>query len=332
MRDVFATMSRWSLQETPFALARVVETWGSAPRRPGAALLVSAEGAVAGSVSGGCIESAVIQEAQACLRDGRMRFLSFGVSAETAWQVGLSCGGQISVLVQPFDPVSEVGRAWMQGLASRERVWVRTALDGSGQSVTSAATEVVAGWDTAPATPAQTGLFDGVFVHEIRAPARLLLLGGADISVHLSAMASRAGFEVLIVDPRAVFTDPERFDVAPAQILTAWPQEVLEELKPDDDTFAVLLTHDPRIDDPALRILLQADVAYVGALGGRKTREARNARLAAAGFSEDLIARIHQPVGLAIGARDPAEIAASILAELIAVRNGATGSRNGLHA
>lgn len=310
MRDVYPTISAWHAGGIRFALARVVETWGSAPRPPGAAMVVSETGQVAGSVSGGCIEGAVITEALQCLEDGVRRYCTFGVDSETAWSVGLSCGGQVSVLVQPFDSASKVGQKWMAGLEEGAPLVVRTALEGTDESIYDAG-----GHHT-------TSVESGVFTHVIPRPQRLLIIGGADIAVHLTALAKRLDFDVTVIDPRAVFTDPNRFDVAPDQLLTSWPQEVLEAFAPDDQTYAVLLTHDPRIDDPALKVLLGSKAVYIGALGGRKTQAARRDRMRAAGFGESDLARICGPVGLKIDAVGPAEIATSIAAELVAVRRG----------
>lgn len=310
MRDVYPTMLDWAGSGRRFALARVVETWGSAPRRPGAAMLVSEDGAVAGSVSGGCIEGAVITEARDCLESGERRVLEFGVDAETAWSVGLSCGGRITVLVQPFNPASGVGASWMEALGEGRPLEIRTPL-GAGQERI-----------REPDRDSKTGPEGEVFVHVVPRQARLLIVGGADIATHLTAMASRLDFEITVLDPRAVFTDPARFDVAPASLLTAWPQEVLDDFAPDEETCIVLLTHDPKVDDPVLHAVRHRPVRYVGALGGRKTQRERADRLRAAGFSDEEIARIRGPVGLDIGARDPSEIAVSILAELVAVRNG----------
>lgn len=310
MRDVLPTMKRWAEAGTPFALARVVSTWGSAPRSPGSAMVISVYGHVAGSVSGGCIEGAVISEASEALKDGRRRHCTYGVDSATAWSVGLSCGGQVSVLVQPFDAASGPGKRWMEALDRGDPLTIRTPL-GQGEETVGA-----------PAGDDTTGVEDDHFVHHIPRPARLLIIGGADIAVHLTAMANRLDFEVTIVDPRAVFTDAERFDSQPAKLLTAWPQEVLPTFKPDDQTYAVLLTHDPRIDDPALRILLAAPTRYIGALGGRKTQKARTERMIRDGFGPQDLARIRGPVGLDLGASGPAEIATSIAAELVAVRRG----------
>ncbi|MFT4605097.1 MAG: xanthine dehydrogenase accessory factor [Rhodothermales bacterium] len=310
MRDVYPTMKTWSKAGIRFALARVIETWGSAPRPPGAAMIVSEMGQVAGSVSGGCIEGAVITEALGCIEDGKRRYCTFGVDSETAWSVGLSCGGQVSVLVQPFDPATQVGMQWLARLESGDPLQVRTALEGEDEGIAD------------PQGDATTSLVAGIFNHLIPRQARLLIIGGADIAVHLTALAVRLDFEVTVIDPRAVFTDPDRFDVRPHRLVTAWPQEELGDFAPDNQTFAVLLTHDPRIDDPALQILLSSRAAYIGALGGRKTQTARRDRMRAAGFSEEDLGRICGPVGLRIGAVGPAEIAASIAAELVAVRRG----------
>jgi xanthine dehydrogenase accessory factor len=316
MRDVFPAMKILANEGRRFALARVVATWGSAPRRPGSAMVIAEGGQVAGSVSGGCIESDVITAALASLHDGERRLCTFGVESAKAWSVGLSCGGSVSVLVQSFDPESRNGRMWMAGLAEGRGLKIITELEGTGETVD---TPVCAGAET-------TGLqeIDGhrVFVHVIPRPDRLLIIGGADIAVHLTAMASRLDFEVTVVDPRAVFSDVERFDVPPARIETAWPQEVLGAFDPDEETYAVLLTHEPRIDDAALHILLRSPARYIGALGGRKTQDSRLSRLKQSGFSPADIARVRGPVGISIGASSPSEIAVSILAEIVAVRNG----------
>jgi xanthine dehydrogenase accessory factor len=163
---------------------------------------------------------------------------------------------------------------------------------------------------------------DATIVQSIPRPATVIIVGGADIAVHLVQLATQTGFETVLIDPRAVFTGEDRFPVQPTQLHTKWPQEVLPGMPLDKNTFAVLLTHDPKIDDPALEILFDSDVPYIGALGGRKTQATRRERLAGAGHSQENINRIKGPVGLKIGAATPAEIAVSILAEIIQVRNG----------
>lgn len=309
MRDVLPTMESWIAENKRFALARVVSTWGSAPRRAGAAMVISSEGQVAGSVSGGCIEGEVVRTALEVLQQGRPALRSFGVSSEAAWAVGLSCGGQLEVLVQDFDSAGE--GEWLSGLRGSQPFLVRTNVETGRSEVSPGATV------SAPALEA------GWFVHPIAPPTRLLIIGGADIAVHLTAMARRADFHCTVVDPRSVFSDPGRFDVQPDELLNAWPQEVLPDYDADESTFAVLLTHDPKIDDPALHALLNSPAPYIGALGGRKTQKARRERMRSHGYSSDQISRIHGPIGLNIGAATPVEIAASILAEMIAVRNGA---------
>ncbi len=315
MRTLIPRLRGWIARGESIAIARVLETWGSAPRRPGSWMVVSSSGEIAGSVSGGCVEGAVRDIALEVLDGGGARLVEFGVDNSVAWSVGLSCGGKLLIAVQPFslDVASELLERIEQG---RSVTWFSRILDGRpSDKLERTSDPCVSGIDHEDRGE------ELVISQTFSKPDRLLIIGGAEIAIHLVDMATHAGFETILVDPRAVFTDENRFLVAPDQVYTEWPQEVLPNLLPDANTYAVLLTHDPKIDDPAIKILLRSEVRYIGALGGSRTHAKRKQRLAENGYTEKDIARIRGPVGLKIGAATPAEIAISILAEVIQVRN-----------
>jgi len=339
MIDILPTLKIWVQEDKPFALARVISTWGSAPRRVGATMLISHDSEIAGSVSGGCIEGSVIEAAVEAISSGSSRLLEYGVSDETAWSVGLSCGGSVRVFVTPWDVLtaSVDGPKLLRSVESgRPGVLVSLLRDGADRHTLISADPVSRTIpDTDDILPHErieaalrarnSELVRKVdsewFLHVLAPRPRLLIVGASDIAVRLVALAARLNFETVVVDPRAVFTQTDRFDPAPDRLVCDWPQEVIEQETLDEDTFAVLLTHDPKIDDPALHVLLKSPVAYVGALGGARTQKKRRERLRDSGFSTEAVGRIHGPVGLDIDAATPAEIALSILAEVVAVKN-----------
>lgn len=295
------------------ALATVIETWGSAPRRVGAQLVVAGDGAMEGSVSGGCVEGAVVLEAQDVIENGGTRVLEFGVSDGDAFAVGLACGGNIRVLVEPIGdggmPV-EMLRELVAARAGRTQIAYEVALDGGTRHLVRAGHADRFRMDRSGVTE------DGAtFVAIHNPPLRLVVVGGVHIAQHLVSMAQGAGFDPLVIDPREAFGAAARFPQA--KVINDWPDDALKAVGIDARTALVLLTHDPKLDDPALEIALKYDVFYIGALGSKRTHAARVERLTTAGFSADEIARIHGPVGLDIGAAGPAEIAVSILAQMI---------------
>lgn len=294
---LLARAAAWRAAGHRLALATVVRTWGSAPRRVGSLLLVRDDGLFEGSVSGGCVEGAVIAAAQARIEQGGGELLTFGVASETAWEVGLACGGEIAILVQAVDD-SGFPPALLERLAAE-----RTA----GHSVTLAA-DFATGRTVAGET--------GDFVHRFDPPLRLILVGAVHISQALAPMAAALGHSVLIVDPRGAFAAGPRF--AGFAVDSRWPDEALEDWQPDAASAVVTLTHDPKLDDVALAAALRSPAYYIAALGSRKTHAARLERLAAQGFGPDDLARIHGPAGLDIGAANPAEIALSIAAQMTA--------------
>lgn len=295
-------------------LATVVETWGSAPRRVGSQLAVSGEGEIQGSVSGGCVEGAVILEALEALEDGQPRVLEFGVSDGDAFAVGLACGGTIRVLVEPVGEVVPLDllEQLVAARAARQPVAVVADLVDGDRWLTHNGHAERFRMDRSGFE--EDGRF---FVTIHNPPLRMIIIGAVHIAQALVPMARLAGFDPTLVDPRESFGSQARF---PGEtILSDWPDDAVRALGLDTRTALVLLSHDPKIDDPALEQALSADVFYIGALGSKRTHAKRVERLQGKGFSEAQIARIHGPVGLDIGAASPAEIAVSVLAECLQV-------------
>ena len=346
MRDILETVNRWLREDRPVALASVAKTWGSAPRREGSKMGIAgamgragaAAPAMIGSVSGGCVEGAVVEEALAGLKDGRPRMLKFGVADDLAWEVGLTCGGSIEVFVEPLD-----ASYWqlLAGLATDDRYGValvvvegahigaKLLLDSAGKTLhqsgglpeSLAAQMRAAAPETRKSGIIRLGDTRVMVDQQIERP-HLILVGGVHVAIPLADMAQQVGFRVSIIDPRAAFASPERFpDVA--NILHSYPDKALPSLGMDGSAYLAVLTHDPKIDDKALLTALPAGIPYVGVLSSGRTHRQRVARLREAGLSEAHIAQIRTPIGIEIGASTPEEIAVCILAEVIAVRNGA---------
>ena len=294
------------------AIATVIQTWGSAPRQAGAQLVVSGDGQMMGSVSGGCVEGAVVVAAQDALADGAPRDLSFGVSDDEAFSVGLACGGTIRVLVEPVGPAlpEDMLAALVEARAARRPI-------GYGVNLSDWIRRLLSPADAPERFRAdRSGLEEtGEFVTLHNPPLRLIVVGAVHIAQALIPMARLAGFDPVLIDPRGAFGSLDRF---PGEtILDDWPDEAMEALAPDARTAVVTLTHDPKLDDPAIMAALGSDCFYLGCLGSTRTHAKRLDRLRAAGITDDAIARIHAPVGLNIGAKSPAEIAVSVMAQII---------------
>ena len=307
------------------ALATVVETWGSAPRQAGSQLAISGAGEIMGSVSGGCVEGAVVTEALEALEDGAPRMLTFGVSDETAFAVGLACGGTIRVLVEPVgDGPQSLSPALLSDLvaarAARRAVAVEVRPEGWSRRLLTPGEDAAA--DIRFRSDRAGMEEDGRFLAIHNPPLRLIVVGAVHIAQPLLTMARLCGYDPTLIDPREAFGSQARF---PGEtILSDWPDEAMAALAPDARTAVVTLTHDPKLDDPAIRAALASPCFYLGCLGSKKTHAKRLDRLAAAGFGAEQIARIHAPVGLDIGAKSPAEIAVSVLAQITQVlRQGA---------
>ena len=311
------TALKWHRAGKKAALATVVETWGSAPRRVGAQLVIAGDGRIEGSVSGGCVEGAVIVEALEAMDEGEARLLEFGVSDEDAFAVGLACGGTIRVLVEPIGQVlpEPTLEELVEARSRREPLAYEVNIETGHRALRRNVYADQLRMDRSGFEE------DGqTFVAVHNPPLRLIVVGAVHIAQALIPMARIAGYDPAIVDPREAFASDARF---PGEtILTDWPDEAVAKLGLDSRTALVLLTHDPKLDDPALQAALDAGVFYIGALGSTRTHAKRVERMKRAGFSEVQIGRIHGPVGLDIGAASPSEIAVAILAQMTAVLRG----------
>ncbi len=310
MREVMEEVSRWSQAGDQVAIATVVETWGSSPRPLGSKMVVTASGEMAGSVSNGCIEGAVFEEAQKVLKEGRGRLVHFGVADDVAFEVGLACGGHIEVMIQPVTVEHLRLIELIRGEAPAE---LRTNLTTGEVRLA----ETQSDQDT----PRRDG--DWFVEPHGRAP-HMVIIGAIHIAIPLHRMARLMGYRVTVVDARAKFATPERFPEAD-EILISWPDEALARIRLDRSSYVVILTHDPKFDLPALRSVLGKGVRYIGAIGSRKTNANRFEQLRGEGFTDEQLAQVHGPIGLDLGGRGAEETALAIMAEVTAVRHGASG-------
>jgi len=322
----------WLAEGRRIALATVIQTWGSAPQPVGSQLLIDADGNFLGSVSGGCVEAEVITEAADVIASGEPKALEFGVEDSMAWKVGLACGGSIRIFVEKVagDRASSADsllHRLVGDVEARRQVALITNLATGAQSLVHSGDEVEK--ELAPAlgdafrydkSVALAGDEGEVFINVFNPTTRLIIVGAVHIAQQLVPMARALGHDVVIVDPRTAFATEERF--GEAEISRHWPDEALPRIGVDSRTALIALTHDPKIDDPALIHALSSDAFYVGALGSRKTHAKRVERLLKAGVASADIERIHAPIGLDIGAQGAAEIALSIMAEITAVQRG----------
>jgi xanthine dehydrogenase accessory factor len=337
MRDVLRELDEWTAGGERVAVATVVGARRSAPRPPGAKLAVAADGRIAGGVSGGCVEGAVVEIAHQILDGAPPQLCHFGIADAEAWAVGLPCGGEIDVWVQEYRSgrFAEVAR-------SGGRAVEVTLLEGAapGAKLLVEADGVRSGSLGAPELDDEAARVAGELVwsercerhgalfFDVTAPApRLILFGAVDIARPLCALARTAGLDPYVVDPRARFATAERFPDA-ERVLAAWPAEAFAELGGiDPATSIVVLTHDPKLDDAALEIALRSPARFVGAMGSRRAQAARRERLLGAGLSEEELARLSAPVGLDLGGVTAGETALSVLAEVVAARRGHAGGR-----
>lgn len=312
MREVLDELTEWTKAGEEIALATVVETWGSSPRPLGSKMVVTRSGKMAGSVSNGCIEGAVFEEAQKVLKSSKPYLAAFGVADEVAFEVGLACGGHIEVFVQPLTPAHEQ----LIGMLERdEPATLRTNLATGEVELT-------------PGAPPGSELArrDGDWLIEpMRRPPHMIIVGAIHIAIPLHRLAKLMGYRVTIVDARSKFATKERFPEAD-ELIVSWPDEAMSKLTLDSSTFVVILTHDPKFDLPALRSVLGKEVGYIGAIGSRKTNQNRFDALRAEGFTGEQLSRVHGPVGLDLGGRGAEETALGILAEITATRFGGTGA------
>ncbi len=339
MKEIFATLQRWLAVGEPVAQATVIHVDGSAPRDEGATMLIGASGRIEGSVSGGCVEGAVVDEAQSVLAGGPPKIARYGINKNMMWDVGLSCGGAIDVFIERC-PDAVAAPDFSRPLAlctvvrGPDRVGAkRTVPADAASSGTTGDARLDARIDEAAREKLARGAAAlvalapyEVFVQPVLPEPRLVIVGAVHIAVALCALASAAGFRVIVIDLRERLNSAARFPAADARIV-GWPEDELPALQLDENSYVAVLTHDEKFDDPTLDHVLRKPVRYVGAIGSRKTQALRRARLESAGFSAATIDAVHAPIGLDIGAQSPEEIAVAILAEMIAARHDRSGMK-----
>jgi xanthine dehydrogenase accessory factor len=352
MREILPALQRWYAAGEPFALATVVDVSRSAPREPGAAMAVGPGDEVVGSVSGGCVEGAVFEIAREVVETGEARLQTFGYSDEDAFAVGLTCGGEITLLVRRVtaadDPVPGDVAA---SVAAHEPVAVATVLDGPvprGSALAvwperTAGTLGAGGLDAAVTDDARGELAQGatarrhygpdgerrrddvtVFLHSFAPPPRMLVFGAIDFAAAVARIGVFLGYRVTVCDARPVFATPKRFPEG-VEVVVEWPHRYLARTGTDARTVVCVLTHDPKFDVPLLDVALRAPAAYIGAMGSRRTHDDRRARLRDAGLGSTELGRLRSPIGLDLGARTPEEVAVSVAAEIVALRWAGSG-------
>jgi xanthine dehydrogenase accessory factor len=349
MREILSDLDNWFSNKEPVALATVVQTWGSSPRGLGAKMALTPDGKISGSVSGGCVEGAVYEAGVEVIRSGRPQLLHFGVADETAWSVGLACGGQVDVFVQPLEETFyglqrkelRAGRSFViatiiKGPAyllgkdlfitrerSRERCIYHSIAPGLDEAIIEQARQsLISGHSKTVLLETKSKEQVEVFIDVLDPQPVLVMVGGVHIAIALTSIAKALGFRTIVVDPRRAFGSAERFPHVD-QLIQLWPDDAFEGIELTEKTAIAILTHDPKIDDPALKIALSSPAFYIGALGSDNTQARRRARLSESGLSPDQLARLHGPIGLKLGANTPEEIALAVMAEIVAVQHQA---------
>lgn len=337
MKEILADLDRWVEAGEPVAMATLIAVRGSAPRQPGARLILTADGKMAGSVSGGCVENDVFERALGVLETGEPAMASYGIADELAFEVGLSCGGAIDVIVERFEP----DETWKLARAAAQagtpvalvHAFEPASLLGKSIAVTQdRAVGTIAPDDDADIAGRARALLaqgssavieagGGVRAFaEVFAPLpHLVIVGATHAAIALTRMAKEVGFKVTVADARSLFATPERFPEAD-RVIRAWPDEALAQVRLDTYSYVVILSHDPKFDLPTLAIALKTDARYIGAMGSKTTHAERKETLRSMGFTDSDLARIHAPIGLPIGAATPEEIALSVLAEVVQAR------------
>ncbi|MFD3841805.1 XdhC family protein [Streptomyces sp. NPDC058642] len=353
MREILPALGAWYAAGVPFGLATVVAVSRSAPRDPGAAMAVGPGDEVVGSVSGGCVEGAVFELAQEVVASGEARLQTFGYSDEDAFAVGLTCGGELTLLVRPVSPATDPAFGEVaESVAAGRPVTVATVTDGPAPRGATLAVwpDRVAGslgtdgLDVAVTADARGELALGatglrhygprgerredavtVFLHSFAPPPRMLVFGAIDYAAAVARIGDFLGYRVTVCDARPVFATPKRFPQG-VEVVVDWPHRYLRGTDTDGRTVICVLTHDPKFDVPLLEEALRRPAAYIGAMGSRRTHDDRMKRLVEAGLTDRELARLRSPVGLDLGARTPEEVAVSVAAEIVALRWGGTGA------
>ncbi|MDF3298989.1 XdhC family protein [Streptomyces tropicalis] len=353
MRDILRVLEGWYAADVPFGLATVVSVSRSAPRDPGAAMAVGPDDEVVGSVSGGCVEGAVFDLAREVAADGEPRLATFGYSDEDAFAVGLTCGGEITVLVRPVTAAADPAfGAVAASVAAGEPVTAATVVDGPAPRGATLAvwpervggTLGAPGLDVAVTADARGELALGatglrhygphgerredavtVFLHSFAPPPRMLVFGAIDYAAAVARIGAFLGYRVTVCDARPVFATPQRFP-AGVEVVVDWPHRYLQGTRTDERTVICVLTHDPKFDVPLLEEALRRPAAYIGAMGSRRTHDDRRKRLVESGLDAAELSRLRSPLGLDLGARTPEEVAVSVAAEIVALRWGGSGA------
>ncbi|MBE7433086.1 MAG: XdhC family protein [Anaerolineales bacterium] len=335
MRDILTDVEKWLASGETIALATVIQTWGSSPRKAGSCMALTASGKIVGSVSGGCVENAVIEAGLESLKSKRPRLLHFGVADETAWEVGLACGGSIDIFVQPLD--LELFQTLRSSLIDEMPVVHITVIRGAddlvGHELLISESGLIAGslgneWNDAVLKIGIDALYQGtscrvqlsdtleVFLDVFLPSPTIIVMGGVHIAVALVSLAKTLGYRTVLIDPRKAWGNAERFPNVDV-LIQSWIDDAFRQIKVTGSTAVASLTHDPKLDDPVLKIALTSPAFYIGALGSKTTNEKRRVRLMNYGMTEDQLARLHAPIGLDIGASTPEEIALAIMSEVV---------------
>lgn len=339
MKELLPTVEAWRRAGVGFGRAVLVRAFGSAPRPEGATLLVADDGRITGSVSGGCVEAACVDEVRRARASGLVRVVRYGISDEQAWDVGLACGSTIDVLIEPLlrPELEEAARA-----ANGRAVAIPLPRGAPGPApgphppADGPVAGVVSDMPAALARAAHEAIAEGrarvavvgerqYFVEVFPVRPRLVVFGAVQVAMPLVRFAAELGYRTAVADARAAFATRERFPQVD-ELLVGWPDEVAGQLALGRDDAVAVLTHDPKLDEPAIMTAIRGGCRYVGAIGSRRTQAARRRRLAEAGLTADEIGRLRGPIGLDLGGREPAETALAIMAEIVAVRHGAAGS------
>ncbi|HEX6547121.1 MAG TPA: XdhC/CoxI family protein [Candidatus Dormibacteraeota bacterium] len=311
MREVLSEYRAWRAAGEQVAIATVIETWGSSPRPLGSKMIVSSSGRMAGSVSNGCIEGAVFEEAEKLLKGGDASVIEYGVADEAAFEVGLACGGHIAVFLNQASEVHDR----LAGMLEAERpVLLRTDLRSGVADLVERAPDGERPWREADS-----------FFEPYPRPAQMVIVGAIHIAIPLHRLAKLMGYRVTVIDARSAFATRERFPEAD-ELIVAWPDEALAPLPIDRSTAVVILTHDPKFDLPALRSVVGKGAGYVGAIGSRKTNQNRFDALREEGFTDEQLAEVHGPIGLDLGGQGAEATALGIMAEVMATRFGGSGT------
>jgi xanthine dehydrogenase accessory factor len=340
LRELLPTLRAWEADGARVGRATLIRAYHSSPRTPGAVLLATDDERLDGSVSGGCVEGAAAGEVRRAQRDGRARVIRYGISDETAWDVGLACGGIIDVLVEPAVRSEALAAAEAPAAALLTRLpedapgdelvpvdsgageppgeaLLVTAPDDAPKALRPA---VVAAFDDGASTTARDESGRQWFVESFAAPPRLVVVGAVHTALPLVRMARELGFRTVVVDRRATFAAEERTHDAD-EVHVAWPEDAFATIGLGPRDSVAILSHDAKLDEPAIVGALRAGCRYVGAIGSRKTQAGRRERLMAAGVTDADLARLHGPIGLPLGGRAPAEVALAILAEIVSERH-----------